>query len=664
MSYGNRLGVAAFCAAFVLGFAAAGPWPSIAAGPLDAPLSIRNSAVQVDFDRETGRMTLSDRRAQTVWNQACQAVSIPQVKSLKRMPDGRSLRAEVDTSAGPIDLVVEVQEPSEVLVRLIPSGAPRAASLVYPLPLAPPPQAELVLPVDEGALLPVTAIDVPNVLGTYQYRQSGFLMPWFGLVVGERGLMAMVETPDDLELTIVKGSVPSAKNSAPADVLLPAVSWLSCRDELRYERRVRFCLFDHGGYVAMAKRYRKYLVDAGRFRTLAEKARELPEVNKLLGAIDIHDRSQPRGPADAPGVLDWMIQGGIRRALYYCPVSPLDRQQNDKALAAGYVTARYDLYTDIATPELRAAKKQGSYRSLLGGYPDEAFVRRDGSLRTGFPYPVRGTTGGAADAGQKLQTVSSVQRCSTAKLGWLKQDVPEQSDRFAFHARFLDVETATALNECYSSSHPMTRTEDRQLRTALFNYLRSHGQIAASEGGADWPMHALHYQEGSLSLNRYSYPKGIYVGTAPFDLPEEYFAIQFNMARRVPLNKLVYHDSVLMTWRWNFTPNRWRNEGPYWDQWDLLHILYGGMPIFVVDRTNIAAKGARMLQSYRAICGVLEKTAGSEMLAHRFLTPDRQVQQTEFANGWRVTVNFALRTPYQAADGTTIEPKGFVLSKK
>ena len=60
---------------------------------------------------------------------------------------------------------------------------------------------------------------------------------------------------------------------------------------------------------------------------------------------------------------------------------------------------------------------------------------------------------------------------------------------------------------------------------------------------------------------------------------------------------------------------------------------------------------------------MLEKTAGSEMLAHRFLTPDRQVQQTEFANGWRVTVNFDAQKPYQAADGAKIGPKAFAVSK-
>ena len=241
--------------------------------------------------------------------------------------------------------------------------------------------------------------------------------------------------------------------------------------------------------------------------------------------------------------------------------------------------------------------------------------------------------------------------------------MPEQSSRFAFHARFLDLETATAPNECYSPRHPLMRSEDRQLRIGLFDYLRSMGQIAASEGGADWPAHALHYQEGSLTLINFCLIKGAYIGTTPFDLSDDYIAMQFNMARRVPLHKLVYHDSVLTTSRWNHTPNRWQKGAEYWDQWDLLHILYGGMPIFAVDGANIAAKGPRILQSYRAICGVLEKTAGSEMLAHRFLTPDRQVQQTEFANGWRVTVNFDSQKPYQTAEGAKIEPKGFSVRK-
>jgi hypothetical protein len=46
------------------------------------------------------------------------------------------------------------------------------------------------------------------------------------------------------------------------------------------------------------------------------------------------------------------------------------------------------------------------------------------------------------------------------------------------------------------------------------------------------------------------------------------------------------------------------------------------------------------------------------MTNHRFLTPDRSVQQTAFANGITVTVNFGL-TAFQLPDGKLLEPMGF-----
>jgi hypothetical protein len=250
-------------------------------------------------------------------------------------------------------------------------------------------------------------------------------------------------------------------------------------------------------------------------------------------------------------------------------------------------------------------------------------------------------------AGQTHQTVEGARRCPLVQGPVLKARAPGDAARIGLRAQFLDVETALAPLECYAPQHPLVRAEDCRQRTALFDFLRSIGQIPGSEGGADWPASALVYQEGSLTLNHFARLQGVYIGTAPFDLSEQYVAVQFDMAHRVPLHKLVYHDSVLMTWRWNHTPNRWVRGAEYWDDWDLLHILYGGMPIFAVDGQNIAAKGPRILQSYRNVCGVLEKIGGSEMLRHAFLTPDRSIQETQFANGWRVVVNFSRRVPYQ-----------------
>src|SRR5262249_49961808 len=154
--------------------------------------------------------------------------------------------------------------------------------------------------------------DVQKVVATYGYGLFGLSMPWFGLVEGEQGLMALVETADDFRFKVGK-SVASPTAAGAGSVVTIGVGLPPSRDSLRYERRMRLCVSERNGYVAMAKRYRQFLIETGRFRTLAEKAKELPAVNGLIGAIDIHDQ------AKNDSVLDWMISHNIRRALYHGP---------------------------------------------------------------------------------------------------------------------------------------------------------------------------------------------------------------------------------------------------------------------------------------------------------------------------------------------------------
>ena len=606
--------------------------------------TIRSQEAQVEFDEGTGRFALIDRRTDRRWRQALSA-AVPVIADVEATEDHLTYRMQ--SSVGPVQVSIELQPDAEVLVTLAPDGKGRHGELAYPAPLEPPDlSAELVLPVDEGVIIPVTDTEHPRLVGRYHYGQSGWLMPWCGMMVGDEGVMMLVESADDFEGRVDRLRV----GETPA--MGPAVTWLPSRDDLRYPRKVRYCLFDGGGYVAMAKRYRRHLIDTKRFRTLAEKAEEIPNVAKLIGAINMLDQSGDQT------VLDWMIENGIRRALYSCG-GP--RERIEKAKAAGYVVNRYDIYTDVAGPELLEVwgppRSDKDYRRI--GFPEETYIRRDGTPRPGFAYPV-GAKGGVDPEGGEGKRVRCYKRCASQELHWLQEVIPEQIEELGYTARFIDVETAHSFFECYSETHPATRTQDRESRLKLFDYLRSLGQICSSEGGGDWAAHALHYQEGSLTLTRLGWLPGVYVGTAPFDVPEEYLANNFDLSIRVPLHKLVYHDSTFMTWRWNHTPNRW-NQPEKWDDWDLLHLLYGGMPIFVVNSENVAEKGARILQSYHTICDFSETVGGEEMVSHRFLTPDRLVQEMRFANGRGVIVNFSEDVPYDSEHGT-VAPKGFVVS--
>jgi hypothetical protein len=90
-----------------------------------------------------------------------------------------------------------------------------------------------------------------------------------------------------------------------------------------------------------------------------------------------------------------------------------------------------------------------------------------------------------------------------------------------------------------------------------------------------------------------------------------------------------------------------------WYRKDLFNLLYGTMPMLMFDRELWKKHKSRFVKSYR-VCEQVARSAGfSEMLDHRFLTKDRLVQETEFADGTVVTVNFSHR-PFLCADGYEI----------
>jgi hypothetical protein len=73
------------------------------------------------------------------------------------------------------------------------------------------------------------------------------------------------------------------------------------------------------------------------------------------------------------------------------------------------------------------------------------------------------------------------------------------------------------------------------------------------------------------------------------------------------------------------------------------------------NRSLWEANKERFAQSYRRTGPIARATGYAEMTDHRFLTPDRSVQQTRFANGVTVTVNFG-DTAFQLPNGTEVRP--------
>ena len=116
---------------------------------------------------------------------------------------------------------------------------------------------------------------------------------------------------------------------------------------------------------------------------------------------------------------------------------------------------------------------------------------------------------------------------------------------------------------------------------------------------------------------------------------------------RLPLWELVYHDCVVAQWYWgdynNKLPAIWRKR-------DLFNALYGTPPMYMFS-PDMWEKDKRVRPELQDGAPVARATGYSEMTDHRFLTPDRSVQQTRFANGVRVTANFS-PSPYPYPGGS------------
>lgn len=104
--------------------------------------------------------------------------------------------------------------------------------------------------------------------------------------------------------------------------------------------------------------------------------------------------------------------------------------------------------------------------------------------------------------------------------------------------------------------------------------------------------------------------------------------------------KHIFSSDFLLTAAPEITPKK-----------DAFNILYGTMPMLYAEPRG-SWKLARevFLRTYRNTSKLHEAVATSEMLSHEFVTAGRAVQETRFADGTRVVVNFGEK-PYTAKLG-------------
>ncbi|MBM3495309.1 MAG: hypothetical protein FJX72_13455, partial [Armatimonadetes bacterium] len=235
--------------------------------------------------------------------------------------------------------------------------------------------------------------------------------------------------------------------------------------------------------------------------------------------------------------------------------------------------------------------------------------------------------------------------------------------RLPFLGRFIDVTTAEALYECYDPKHPLTRTEKRRCGERLLATVGRLGLVVGGEHGIWWGVPHQSYIEGMMSSYQFAWPAGHLIrpkdrnekfsGPYGADTWENYERWGLGHEYRAPLWQLVFHDCVASTWYWGDSNDYLLKAAPeLTPKKDAFNVLYGTMPMLWANREGAwHADREAFRGTVHTTTHVHAKVAEMEMTDHTFVTPDRAVQRTRFANGTVCYVNFGPRDRKVAIGG-------------
>ena len=591
---------------------------------LPVEVSTANESLKVTLRTRDAALSVTHLPTKHEWSQLAAAGCL--VLSAQAVDAGIDFTVLDAVSMRKLDCALRLQpgQPEALLTIASPNDEPMDAPLSFPSAFSSAVGEYAILPVNEGISYPVDDESI-SPASHHLYGGHGLCMAWYGSTGGKLGWMAIVETPDDAAVRMDRHD----------GLFCLAPQWVPQKGRFGEPRRIRYRFFDDGGYVAMAKRYRQFARETGNFKTLEEKRKANPNVDLLIGAVNVWcwDR-------DPVSLCEELQAAGIERILWSCRQEP---ETLVRLNALGNIlTSRYDIYQDSMNPEY--------FPKLRGAHSDwtsEAWERGDIMIDASGDW-VRGWKVKAKDDSM----IPCGVLCDRQAVAYAKERIPAELKDHPYRSRFIDTTTASPWRECYDPRHPMTRTDSKRAKMELLQFVSEGcGLVCGCETGHDAAVPYLHYFEGMLSLGPYRVPdSGRNMMETWDEAPERVAKFQTGHRYRLPLWELVYHDCVVAQWYWG----DYNNKLPVlWDRRDLWNALYGTPPMFMFDRGRWSELKDRFAQSYRTAAPVARATGYSEMLSHQWLTPNHSVQRTRFANGVEVTVNFGDK-PWSLEDGSSL----------
>lgn len=487
----------------------------------------------------------------------------------------------------------------------------------------------------QGLLVPntwKTAVDkvvFDGFMGT-----AGAYMPWFGQVKDRAGYIAICEQPWNAAYY--------TEHPAEGPYTHVGIRWEPSLGKMDYRRVMKYSFVKDCDYNDLCKIYRNYVIEKGRFKSLAEKAVKTPSIDQLIGSAFLHkgiktqvmtnsDFYDAENPDKNNHLTPFSVRTEEIKKFHELGVEKLYLHLD------GWAEPGYDNQHPDYLP---ACEKAGGWKAMkelsdtmhecgyLFGIHDQyrdyyyAAKTFDENFATRL---ADGTIPSHARWARGPQTYL----CATQAPFYVKRNFTEIMDNgIKLDCAYLDVFTCNEGDECSHPWHKMTRRECYEYRNTCFEYLLSKGILPSSEEVNDWAIPSLvfcHYAPYDFMLDRPGSPKK--------GIP-------------VPLFNLVYHDCLIEPWMMDKVSEE--------EDYMLYAVLNGGAPYLVRDGAYQNTDGSfaggveisieDQIKRCKVVSDLHEKVAKCEMVRHEMVDGNPEVQRTTFADGTVVTVDFQAQT--------------------
>lgn len=496
---------------------------------------------------------------------------------------------------------------------------------------------KLVLPIMQGVLWKGggEAVDRLVMSGAHDH----FSMQMFGAMGKSGGLLFALESVSDAFFRYAK---------RPDGRFFAQNIQISSLGEMRYERRAHLFLTEPG-ITPIAKRYRKFVMEQGRFKSWAEKIEERPALKRLFGSIMCFI-GYCQDELDYVAEFKKLRAYGFDRALIY----PVRMHSYNLSFQMGGEPPIW-----LTDEQIQAIKDLG-YDVSPWSWINEAMD--DGTGQTRGRYRIN--RAGEPILGWRMDDFVWNKCCSSRMAEYQKE--ADHQGMAAMTWDHFDVLTCAMIGECYAKDHPghpgrpLSRAEDIEWLKKTLEYGRNGKKAVSSESFND--IFSLDYDMGSVKAFPSNWKR-------PFQV--------------IPLTALVYHDSMLHTW---WEPHNYNTH--YFNRITAAGYLeYGGgrtrlmaasdalmgavpdvFPFgaqygwtgrgsetylyrirFEDPEVQFALKAAKPVAELHRRIGMLEMT-GFEMLSE-----DGCLQRSVFADGTSVVANFS---NFQRGDCADMKPIG------